>query len=128
MPSKKIDFDVVRKLALALPRVEESTMHGAPSLKVRGKLLCCPALHPSAEPDTLAVRIDRSERAKLIAADPSVYYVTEHYVSYPMVLVRLAKIDRRSLKDLLGTAWKFVTKPKTNAKPRGRRESDRSER
>jgi hypothetical protein len=28
MPSKKIDFDVVREIALALPDVEESTIHG----------------------------------------------------------------------------------------------------
>src|SRR5438046_4360612 len=47
MPSRKIDFDVVRKIALALPDVEESTIHGAPSLKVRGRLLTCPALHVS---------------------------------------------------------------------------------
>lgn len=58
MVKKMIDFDVVRELALALPEVEASTIHGAPSLKVRGKLLACPALHRSAEPDTLAVRLD----------------------------------------------------------------------
>ncbi len=63
MPSKKIDFEVVRELAMALPDVEESTIHGAPSLKVRGRLLTCPALHKSAEPDSLAVRIGFDQRA-----------------------------------------------------------------
>ena len=107
MPSKS-DFDVVRRIALALPDVEESTIHGAPSLKVRGRLLTCPAIHRSAEPDTLAVRVDFDQRAELMAAEPRVYYVTDHYVGYPTVLVRLSQIDRDSLRDLLGMAWRFV--------------------
>jgi hypothetical protein len=108
MAKKTIDFDVVREIALALPDVEESTIHDAPSLKLRGKLLTCPALHRSAERNTLAVRIDFDQRAKLIAAAPSVYYVTDHYVNYPTVLVRLSHVDRSSLRDLLGMAWRFV--------------------
>src|SRR4030095_15952044 len=108
MARKKIDFDVVRELARALPDVEESTIHGATSLKVQGRLLTCPAMHKSAEPNTLAVRIDFDQRAELIEADPSVYYVTDHYVNYPTVLVRLSRIDRNSLKNLLGIAWRSL--------------------
>jgi hypothetical protein len=115
---KTIDFDVVRKIALALPDVEESTIHGAPSLKLRGKLLACPAIHRSAEPNTLAVRIDFDQRARLIADAPSVYYVTDHYVNYPTVLVRLSQVDRNSLRDLLDRAWRFVG---SQTKPTGRR-------
>jgi hypothetical protein len=44
----------------------------------------------------------------LIAADPGVYYVTDHYANYPTVLVRLSRIHRDSLRDLLGMAWHFV--------------------
>ena len=112
MPRKKMDFNVVRKIALALPGVEESTIHGAPSLKVRGKLLTCPALHRTAEPNTLAVRIGFDQRAALLAADPGVYYVTDHYVNYPTVLVRLSLIHRDALRDLLGMAWQFVSAKK----------------
>ena len=95
MAKKTIDFDMVREIALALPDVEESTIHGAPSFKVRGKLLTCPAIHRSAEPDTLAVRLDFEQRARLIAAAPSIYYLTDHYVNYPTVLVRLSRMDRK---------------------------------
>jgi hypothetical protein len=45
MRNKALGFEDVRKIAVALPDVEESTIHGAPSLKVRGKLLTCPAIH-----------------------------------------------------------------------------------
>lgn len=113
MPSSKIDFDVVRAIGLALPGVEESSLHGAPSLKVSGRLLTCPAIHKSAEPNSLAVRIGFGQRAELIAAQPSTYYVTAHYVKYPAVLVRLGEIDRSSLRELLILAWRFVS---SNAK------------
>ena len=112
MLSKRIDFDVVREIALALPDVEEGTLHGAPTLKVSGRLLTCPALHKSAEPNSLVVRIGHDQRAELLAARPNVYYVTDHYVNYPTVLVRLSQIDRSSLKDLLGVAWQFVASKK----------------
>jgi hypothetical protein len=109
MPRNKIDFDTVRKIALGLSDVEESTIYGSPSLKVRGKLLACIPVHKSAEPDSLAVRIDFDRRAELMAAAPDVYYLTDHYVNYPVVLVRLSRIHSDALRDLLGMAWRFVT-------------------
>jgi hypothetical protein len=118
MAKKVTDFDLVREMALALPDVEESTIHGAPSLKVRGKLLACPAIHRSAEPDTIAVRIDRAERAKLVENEPDVYYVTDHYENYPTVLVRLPRINRTALKKLLEMAWQFVSAKSKTTQPR----------
>ena len=119
MPSKKMSFDVVREIALALPEVEESTIHGAPSLKVSGRLLTCPALHRSAESDSLVVWIGFERRAELLAAEPGTYYVTDHYVNHPAVLVRLGQIDRDSLRDLLGLAWRFVSSKKKAIRRRG---------
>jgi hypothetical protein len=113
MAKKTIDFGVVRDSALALPDVEETTIHGAPCFKLHGKLLTCQALDKSVEPNTLAVRIDFDQRAELLATDPSVYYVTYHYMNYPTVLVRLSRIDRSSLKDLLAMAWRFVNSPES---------------
>ena len=119
MRSKTLDFEVVRAIAMRLPDVEESTIHGASSLKVRGKLLTCPALHRSAEPNTLAVRIRIDQRAELMAAEPDVYYVTDHYLNYPTVLVRLTRIHRDSLRDLLSMAWQFVVSKNKRAGSRG---------
>lgn len=108
MARKPLDFDDVRELAGDLPGVEQTTGRGAPCLKVNGKLLTCPALHASAEPHSLVVKIAREQRAKLMAADPDVYYVTEHYVDYPTVLVRMARIRRVALRDLLNLAWQLA--------------------
>ncbi len=109
MARNKIDFDTVRRIGLALPGVEESTMYGSPALKVRGKLLACIAINKSAEPNSLALSVDSDDRAELIAGAPDVYYLTDHYVNYPVVLVRLSRIDPDTLRDLLGMAWRFVT-------------------
>ena len=104
-----INVDTVRKIGLTLPGVEESTAYGAPALKVRGKLLACVPSHRSAEPGSLVVRVGFDDRAELLAADPDVYYVTDHYLNYNAVLVRLSRVTPDVLRDLLGMAHKFVT-------------------
>jgi hypothetical protein len=76
MPTRKINFDTVRKIGLAWPGVEESTAYGSPALKDRGKLLACVPTHRSAEPGSLAGRVG-FDRAKLLAAAPDCYCVTE---------------------------------------------------
>jgi hypothetical protein len=109
MPKKKIDLDTVRKFALLLPGVEESSAYGSTAFKVKGKLLACVPINKSAEPDSLMVRVDFAQRAELLAAAPDVYYLTDHYVNYPSVLVRLPRIHPDALRDLLGMALRFVT-------------------
>ena len=104
----KSAFDRVRELGLVLPEVEESTYYGTPALKRRGKMLACMASHSSAEPNTLVVSLAMPERDELIDADPKTYYLKEHYVGYPSVLVRLSRIRDAALKDLLLMAWQFV--------------------
>ena len=52
--------------------------------------------------------VDFEDRAELLAADPEVYYVTDHYVGNA-VLVRLFRVNPSVLRDLLGVAYKFVT-------------------
>jgi hypothetical protein len=124
MPGPKVTFDTVREIGLALPEVEEGTMYGSPALKVGGRLLTCLAIHKSAEPQSLAVRIDFDQRAGLLADDPKTYYLTDHYVDYPVVLVRLSRIRIDQLRDLLGSAWRFVTAQKSRTAPRPSRKGN----
>jgi hypothetical protein len=118
MAKKAKGFDVVLEAARALPEVEQSTAWGAASLKAGGKLLACQAIHKSAEPDSIVVKIPMDQRDELIAAEPDVYYITDHYVNYPSVLVRLPRIGQDALRDLLGMAWQFANR---GTKPRARR-------
>ena len=109
MPRTKIGFDVVRRMGLALPNVEEGTVYGSPALKVGGKMFACIAIHSSAEPDSLAVRMEFDQRDELIAADPKTYYLTDHYLDYPCVLVRLARVHPDALPDLLRMGWQYIS-------------------
>jgi hypothetical protein len=109
MPRSKIDFDTVRNIGLALPGVKESTAYGLPALKVQGKLLACVPANRSAEQDSIVVRVDFDDRAELLATAPDVYYVTDHYLDYSGVLVRLSRVNPDALRDVLGMAYKFVT-------------------
>jgi hypothetical protein len=120
MPRTKINFDTVRKVGLALPGVEEGTAYGMRALKIRGKVMAC---IPSnrAEPHSLLVRMEIDDRAELLAADPDVYYVTDHYIGYDAVLVRLSRANEGLLRDLLGMAHKFMaskTPPRASVRKR----------
>jgi len=116
-----INFATVRKIGLTLPGVEEGTAYGVPALKVNGKLLACVPANRSAEPGSLVVRVDFDDRAELLASEPDVYYVTDHYVGYDAVLVRLSRVNPEVLRDLLGMARKFVTRKAAPRSSAGRK-------
>ena len=101
-------FATVRALGRTLPDVEESTMYGTPALKWHGTLLACIASNKAAEPNTLVVRMGFDERDALIADDPATYYLKDHYVNYDVVLVRLSKVSKAAMDDLLQGAWRRV--------------------
>lgn len=108
MAKKLTGFDAVIAAVRALPDVERSVTWGADAVKVRGKLIACLAIHKSAEPNSIVVKIPMDQRDDLIAAEPDVYYVTQHYVNYSSVLVRLSRIQRDALRDLLAMASRFA--------------------
>lgn len=47
-------------------------------------------------------------REELLREEPSTYYLTDHYVNYPIVLVRLRRVHRDALRDLLLGAWTII--------------------
>jgi hypothetical protein len=110
MPASKITFDTVRQIGLRLSGVEASTAYGKPALKVKGKLLAAVPSNVSAEPGSLVVRVSRDDRAELLAADPGLYYVTEHYLDFDGVLVRLNRITPEVLRDLLSMSYRYVNR------------------
>ena len=122
MPPAKVTYDLVRKLALALPGVEGTTAYGSPAFKVRGAIMAGKPTNKHAEPDSLGIIIDFDQRDALIAEAPETYYITDHYKNYPSVLVRLSQIHRDQLRDLLTAAHRYVSskkkRPAAKKKPR----------
>jgi hypothetical protein len=105
-----VSLDAVWKTGATMPGVVRSTAYGNPALKVRGQLMACVPTNKSAEPGSLMVRVDRNERQALLAEAPELYYVTEHYLAYDAVLVRLERLNPELLHDLLAMAHRFVTR------------------
>jgi hypothetical protein len=102
-------FDAAIAIGRTLPDVEVTTTRGASALKVRGKMFACVAINKSAEPNSMVVRMDMAQRNLLIEEDPATYYLTDHYVDYPCVVVRLSRISREALDDLIRGAHRFVS-------------------
>ena len=113
-------FDTVRTVGLALPGVEAATKYdGSPVLKAGGSFMAGLAMHRSAEPDTLVVRSGVEERDALLEDAPETYYVTDYYRPHPVVLVRLSRIDRDALRDLLSVSRRLaMAKGRTRASAR----------
>ena len=103
------EYRRVCEIARKLPGVEESSSYGTPALKVRGRFLC--RLRSEAE-GALAIRCDFPDRQILLQADPDVFFVTDHYLDYRMILVRLDRIRLSALPDLIERAWRMVASPK----------------
>jgi len=48
------------------------------------------------------------------------YYIKDHYLNYPSILVRLRRIHRDALRDLLRMAWEYVSaKARAPRRPAG---------
>ena len=102
-------FAIVRELGLALPGVTAATRYdGAPVLKRGGAFMAALAMDPAAEPDTLIVRCAAEDRQYLLDEAPETYYLTDDHQKHPVVLVRLSRIDREALRDLLATSWRLT--------------------
>ena len=119
-------FQTVRMVGLALPDVEAATKYdGSPVLKAGGCFMAGLATHPSAEQGTLVVRVSVEERVWLLDDAPETYYLTDYYRTHPVVLVRLARIDRDALRDLLTMSWRLsLAKSRNRRRPPSTRASD----
>lgn len=96
-------FDELREIALGWAAVEDGTSYGTAALKVRGRLLA----RLREDGDSLVVKgVGPDQRAHLIETEPDVYYVTDHYVGWPIVLVRLSRADPVAVVALLRRHWR----------------------
>lgn len=107
-----VTFDTVRDLARELAGAEESTSYGTPAFKVKGKLFA--RFHQGGE--ALVVSVDFDEREEMMRTSPDKFYITDHYLNYPWVLVRMSSVTPDELRDLLIGSWRRVTTGKTTHK------------
>jgi hypothetical protein len=100
---RSVTYAILKREALALPEVEESTSYGTPALKVRGKLM----VRLKEDLETTVVRTTWEERERLMALYPTVFYITEHYRKHPWVLLRMPAANLALVRPLLRRAWQL---------------------
>ncbi|MEQ1761170.1 MAG: MmcQ/YjbR family DNA-binding protein [Vicinamibacterales bacterium] len=126
-------FKSVEAIGRTLPDVVVTTAWGQPTLKVHGRMFVCIAGNKSAEPNTLVVMMDFAARDALIADDSATYYLKDHYLTYPCVLVRLGRVRAEALRDLVIGAHRHVSatlprrreRQRSSTRPAARRSKSR---
>jgi hypothetical protein len=113
---KPLTYGDVLKFGLRLPGSEEGQAWGTPVLRVNGTIFTGIPIHKSAEPNSVMFRVDFADRDLLIEEQPDVYYTAAHYENYPCVLVRLARLNRDALEDLVRMAYRYSSRPRVKTK------------
>ena len=107
------DADDVRRLALALPHVEEIDSDGF-DFRVGGKgfVGSYPERRPG-QPRVIRTDIavlyvgDEAEKQALLLGEPGVFFTAPGYDGWPLVLLRLAEVDAGRLAELVSDAWRM---------------------
>ena len=107
------DADDVRRLALALPGVEEIDSDGF-DFRVggRGFVWSYPERRPG-QPRRIRTDIavlyvgDEAEKQALLLGEPRVFFTAPGYGDWPLVLLRLAEVDAGRLTELVTDAWRM---------------------
>jgi hypothetical protein len=101
-----VTWETIHEIASKLPGAEEGTSYGTPAFRVRGKLFV--RLHQDG--DCVVVPIDFEERTMRMQADPHAFFITDHYLRYPYMLVRFGAVGKIVMRELLEDAWRrFAT-------------------
>jgi hypothetical protein len=103
----------VRRLALALPHVEELDSDGF-DFRVGGKgfVWSYPERQPG-QPRVLRTDIavlyvgDEAEKQALLLGEPHLFFTTPGYVGWPLVMLRLAEVGTARLAELITDAWRM---------------------
>ena len=88
-----------RKIALSFEGASEGPYFGKPAVFVAEKFLT--RVHTKEEAMVLAVG-SMEMRDVMLEAEPKLFYITDHYRKFPYLLARLSKLDKTTLKELLG--------------------------
>ena len=100
--ARGLTFDTVVTLCDGLPGIEVNTSYGTPAIKVKGKLL----VRLKEDGESIVLRTPFVVRDHLLHTQPAIFFITDHYRDYPAVLVRLPKVAKQQLKELIEAAWR----------------------
>ena len=107
------DAEDVRRLALALPHVEEIDSDGF-DFRVGGKGFVWS--YPERKPgqsrvirtDVAVLYVcDEAEKQALLLGEPGIFFTTPGYDGWPLIMLRLSEVDMERLTELVTDAWRM---------------------
>ncbi len=101
MDNAFIYWAFVRKVLAPMPGAIEGRTHDTPSFHIKKKFL----LRLREDNETLAVY--HEDRDRWMAKDPNVFFITDHYLNYSYVLVKMADVEPADLEKLLIESWYY---------------------
>ena len=107
------DADDVRRLALGLPHAEEVDSDGF-DFRVGGKGFVWsyperpPGQRRRIRTDIAVLYVgDEAEKQALLLGEPETFFTAPGYDGWPLVLLRLARVDAGRLAELVTDAWRM---------------------
>jgi hypothetical protein len=107
------DADDVRRLALALPGVEEIDSDGF-DFRVAGKgFVWSYPERRTGQPRRIRTDIavlyvgDEAEKQALLLGEPGLFFTAPGYEGWPLVLLRLTDVSLQRLTELVTDAWRM---------------------
>jgi hypothetical protein len=117
----------VRRIALSLPGATESEHDFAFDVEVKGKRKgfvwvwkerVDPKKPRVPNPAVLAVRVATlGQKDTLISAEPRKFFTEPHYNGFPAILVRLAEVNTKDLRELITEAWRCMAPKEVTERP-----------
>ena len=107
------DAEDVRAIALALPGVVEIPSEGFDfRVANRGFIWSYPESVPGKRRvirDDIAVLYvgDEAEKQALVLGEPDLFFTTPGYDGWPLVMLRLERVGKRRLRELVTDAWQM---------------------
>ena len=98
-------WKMVEELGASLPETSIGLWYGKPALRIGDKGF----LHLGTRDDDLS--FPSEEKDDLLAARPDAYRTTPHHDGSKWLLVRLSKISKAELRELLTDAWRIKAPP-----------------
>ena len=92
----------VSSVALQLPGAELSSSYGTPAVKVKKKLFA------RLKEDGHTLVVFSNERDTWMKCNSAIFFITDHYRNYPMLLINLELVSAKDLAALVLASWQIT--------------------
>lgn len=99
----------LKKIALSFPDTAEGTSYTHQAILASGKFFT----RYRKEDNSFVLAVAGIEyRDMLLEMDPETYFITDHYKSFPGVLVRLERVTKEEVRAMLERRWRQIAPKK----------------